>query len=151
MRAGEHQSRILRTQVCTCLFGNTGLRTQQIQAHVLLGHRGNKTLGKFNAGYLAVQLFTEDLRSIDDADAVRQDKRRMVDNAHEFFVMAAEIDDLRIRGNNVTLLPGTDLAHCKLNSLLLGNSVKLHAQNRSSIHLRISHIFQPFFQPFIWR
>ena len=49
-------------------------------------------------GYLAVQLFTEDLRSIDDADAVRQDKRRMVDNAHEFFVMAAEIDDLRIRG-----------------------------------------------------
>ena len=50
----------------------------------LLGHRGNKALGKFNAGYLSVQLFTEDLRSIDDADAVRQDKRRMVDNAHEF-------------------------------------------------------------------
>ena len=71
----------------------------------------------------------------------------MVDNAHEFFVMAAEIDDLRIRGNNVALLPGTDLAHCKLNSLLLGNGVKLHAQNRSSIHLHISHIFQPF----IWR
>ena len=64
MRAGEHQSRILRTQVCTCLFGNTGLRTQQIQAHVLLGHRGNKALGKFNAGYLTVQLFTEDLAGL---------------------------------------------------------------------------------------
>ena len=57
MRAGKHQSRILRTQVCTCLFGNTGLRTQQIQAHVLLGHRGNKALGKFNAGYLTMQFF----------------------------------------------------------------------------------------------
>ena len=139
VRAGQHKARILGAQLGARLFGDPGLGAQQIQAHILLCHRSDQMLGEFDAGNLSVKLLAQDLRCIDDADTVRQHQRGAVDNPHVFAVPAAQVNDLRVRCDDIALLPRAKAGHGKLDSLLHRNGMEMHAQNRSGFHPRISY------------
>ena len=105
MRAGKHESRKFRTQVCAGLFCDTRFGTEQKETHVFLGHRRTELFCKFNARNTAWQALAENFCGVDNADAVRQHKGSVIYDAHELRVTAAEINDFRVRRYNITLLP----------------------------------------------
>ena len=96
-------------------------------------------LGELDPGDLAVQLLAQDLRRVDDTDAVRQHECCVVDDPHIDAVPAAQVDDFRIGRYHIALLPRTQAAHREADCLLHRHGMEMHTQNRSGFHACISY------------
>ena len=108
MRAGKHESRKFRTQICAGLFCDTGLapsRKRRMFSLAIAAQRSSaNSMPEHGPAGLA-----ENFCGVDNADAVRQHKGGVIYDAHELRVTAAEINDFRVRRYNITLLPRAGL------------------------------------------
>ena len=114
LRAGDDQSGIFLFDVLSSLFSDTRLGTEQEQTHSFLRHAIHECVCKVDTGHLAGKRNAQNAGSINDANAVGQNKRGTVNDIAEDRILERCIYDFRVGGYDITLFSGADLIHCRV-------------------------------------
>lgn len=101
MRAGDHKAGKALLEVFRRLLGDTRLCAEQENTLAELGAALDHPRAELDAGHAAPERLVQDLRTVYDADTIRQDKVRTVHRRVRRRVRAAGLHDLGIGRDNI--------------------------------------------------